>query len=85
MKADLKEPVNVVPSPEAGRYEVNTGDRGGDVIRKETQAHHETDASLFLTRTGHCHAANKPHMHAGANETHKKVHSSQSGPDKPDV
>ncbi|KAJ1036150.1 hypothetical protein NDA18_000016 [Ustilago nuda] len=74
MKADPKEPVNVVPSPEAGRYEVNTGDRGDDVIRKETQAHVSVPSHT-----------NKPHMHAGANETHKKVHSSQSGPDKPDV
>ncbi|TKY87925.1 hypothetical protein EX895_003021 [Sporisorium graminicola] len=73
MKADYKVPLNAVPNPEAGRDDVNTGGRGGDVLRTETQAH---DIDL---------PANKPHMHAGANESHKQVHSSQSGPDKPRV
>lgn len=39
MKADYKVPVDVVPNPEAGRDDVNTGGRGGDVLRQETQAH----------------------------------------------
>lgn len=39
MEADPKVPVNVVPNPEAGRDDVNTGGRGGDVLRQETQAH----------------------------------------------
>lgn len=45
MKADPKEPVNVVPNPEAGRDDVNTGGRGGDVLRQETQSH----VSLLLS------------------------------------
>lgn len=39
MKADPKVPTNVVPNPEAGRDNVNTGGRGGDVLRQEVQAH----------------------------------------------
>ena len=39
MKADPKVPLNAVPNPEAGRDDVNTGGRSGDVLRTETQAH----------------------------------------------
>ena len=39
MKADPKVPINTVPNPEAGRDDVNTGGRGGDELRQETQAH----------------------------------------------
>ncbi|EST07111.1 hypothetical protein PSEUBRA_003267 [Kalmanozyma brasiliensis GHG001] len=73
MKADPKVPLNAVPNPETGRDDVNTGGRGGDVLRQETQAH---DIDL---------PPNKPHNHPEANESHKKVYSSHKGPDKPDV
>ncbi|GAC97985.1 hypothetical protein PHSY_005573 [Pseudozyma hubeiensis SY62] len=73
MKADYKVPLDTVPNPEAGRDDVNTGGRGGDVLRQETQAH---DIDL---------PPNKPHLHPSANESHKQVHSSTKGPDKPDV
>ncbi|GAC75447.1 hypothetical protein L1887_60620 [Cichorium endivia] len=71
MKADPKVPINTIPNPEAGRDDVNTGGRGGDVLRQPVHAH---DIDI---------PANKPHLHAGANETHKQIHSSHSGPGKP--
>ncbi|KIS66265.1 uncharacterized protein UMAG_05265 [Mycosarcoma maydis] len=73
MKADYKVATNIVPNTEARWKDVNTRGRGGDVLRQETQAH-EIDLP-----------PNKPHMHAGANESHNKVYSSHQGPDKPDV
>ncbi|SNX87343.1 uncharacterized protein MEPE_06053 [Melanopsichium pennsylvanicum] len=73
MKADPKVPIDTVPNAEAGRDDVNTGGRGGDELRQEVHSH---DIDL---------PENKPNTHAGANETHKQVHSSQSGPDKPRV
>lgn len=39
MKADPKVPLNTVSNPEAGRDDVNTGGRGGDVLRQEVHAH----------------------------------------------
>lgn len=39
MKAEPKVPTNVVPNPEAGRDDVNTGGRGGDVLQQEVHSH----------------------------------------------
>ncbi|KAN0063753.1 hypothetical protein ACQY0O_003803 [Thecaphora frezii] len=72
-KADSKVPTDTVPNqtPAGANGQSTTGGKGGDTLRNELQSH-EIDKP-----------ANKPHLHAQANESHKPIHSSQAGGDKP--
>ncbi len=49
MKADPKVPTNTIPNPEAGRDDVNTGGRGGDVLHQPVHAHVRTPCSAPVT------------------------------------